>query len=84
MIAEIECRAHRKQENAGTNRGTYTDYYSKAIDYLNGVVGDQPLIALDNPEARNLITRMKVETKRDGSKRFGDAGKTIVEYFRVF
>jgi hypothetical protein len=27
---------------------------------------------------------MKRETKPDGSKRFGDAGKTIVEYFRVF
>jgi integrase len=27
---------------------------------------------------------MKNETKPDGSKRFGDSGKTIVEYFRVF
>ena len=27
---------------------------------------------------------MKSETKPDGSKRFGDSGKTISEYFRVF
>jgi len=60
------------------------DYYSDAIAYLNGVVGDKPLAALDNPEARDLVARMKRETKPDGSKRFGDAGKTIVEYFRVF
>jgi len=60
------------------------DYYSKAIAYLNGVVGDKPLAALHNPEARDLVARMKRETKPDGSKRFGDAGKTIVEYFRVF
>jgi integrase len=59
-------------------------YYSDAIAYLNGVVGDTPLAALDNPEARNLVARMKRETKPGGSKRFGDAGKTIVEYFRVF
>ena len=60
------------------------DYYSKAIAYLNGVEGDRPLAALDNPEARDLVTRMKSETEPDGSKRFGDSGKTIVEYFRVF
>lgn len=60
------------------------DYYSDAIAYLNGVVGDKPLAALDNPEARDLVVRMKRETKPDGLKRFGDAGKTIVEYFRVF
>jgi hypothetical protein len=58
------------------------DYYSKAVAYLNGVVGDQPLAALDNPEARDLVTRMKNETEPDGSKRFGDSGKTIAEYFR--
>ena len=60
------------------------DYYSKAVAYLDGVVGDQPLAALDNPEARDLMTRMKNETEPDGSKRFGDSGKTIAEYFRVF
>ncbi len=60
------------------------DYYSGAIAYLNGVVGDKPLAALDNLEARDLVARMKRETKPDGFKRFGDAGKTIVEYFRVF
>jgi integrase len=84
MIAEIEAgRIVNKKTREPIGERT-TDYYSKAIDYLNGVIEDQSLIALDDPEARNLITRMKVETKRDGSKRFGDAGKTIVEYFRVF
>jgi len=60
------------------------EYYSKAVAYLNGMVGDQPLAALDNPEARDLVTRMKNETGPDGSKRFGDSVKTIAEYFRVF
>jgi integrase len=84
MLAEIEAgRIVNKKTREPIGERT-TDYYSKAIDYLNGVIGDQPLAALDNPEARNLVTRMKVETKRDGSKRFGVAGKTIVEYFRVF
>jgi integrase len=60
------------------------DYYSKAVAYLNGVVGEQPLAALDNPEARDLVARMKSEIKPDGSKRFGESGKTISGYFRVF
>jgi integrase len=60
------------------------DYYSNANAYLNGIVGDKPLAALDNPEARDLVARMKRETKPDGSKRFGEAGKAMVEYFRVF
>ena len=60
------------------------DYYCNAIAYLNGIVGDKPLAALDNPEARDLVARMKRETNPDGSKRFGEAGKAIVEYFRVF
>ena len=51
---------------------------------MNGVVGDQPLATLDNPQARDLVARMKSETKSNGSQRFGDSGKTIVEYFRVF
>lgn len=48
------------------------------------MVGDQPLAALDNPEARDLVTRMKSETEPNGSKRFGESGKTIAKYFRVF
>jgi integrase len=60
------------------------DYYSQAIVYLNGVVGEQPLAALDNPQARDFVAQMKSETKPTGSKRFGDSGKTISEYFRVF
>ena len=60
------------------------DSYSDAIAYLNGIVGDKPLVALDNPEARDLVAQMKRETNPGGSQRFGDAGKTIVEYFKVF
>lgn len=60
------------------------DYYSKAVAYLKGVVGEWPLAALDNPEARDLVARMKLETKSNGSRRFGDSGKTISGYFRVF
>jgi hypothetical protein len=55
------------------------DYYSTAIAYLNGVVGEQPLAALDNPQARDLVAQMKSETEPNGSKRFGDSGKTISE-----
>jgi integrase len=56
----------------------------EVFGYLNGIVGDKLLAALDNPEARDLVARMKRETKPDGSKRFGEAGKAMVEYFRVF
>ena len=49
--------------------------------YLNGAVGDKPLSSLDNPEAKELVARMKAETA-DGEPRFSD--KTICEYFKVF
>jgi hypothetical protein len=39
---------------------------------------------LENAEARDLVARMKLETLAEGKKRFGDSGKTIVEYFKTF
>ena len=60
------------------------DFYSKAVAYLNDVVGDKPLATLENAEARDLVARMKLETLAEGKKRFGDSGKTIVEYFKTF
>jgi hypothetical protein len=60
------------------------DYYSRVIACLNGVVGNESLAALGNPEARDLVAKMKVETLPNGSRRFGHSGKTIVEYFKTF
>ena len=37
-----------------------------------------------NAEARDSVARMKLETLAEGKKRFGDSGKTIVEYFKTF
>jgi len=59
------------------------DFYSKAVAYLNYVVGDKPLAMLENAETRDLVARMKLETLAEGKKRFGDSGKTIIEYFKT-
>jgi len=84
MIAEMKSgRIVNKKTREPIGERTI-DYYSGATEYLNSVVGDQPLAVLDNPQARELVSRMKQETKSDGSSRFGGSGKTIVEYFRVF
>jgi len=57
------------------------DGYSTAVDYLNTVVGGSALASLDNPQAKELVARMKEE--QAGEKpRFSD--KTICEYFKVF
>jgi integrase len=61
-----------------------TEFYSTAIAYLNEVVRDKPLASLNNAEARDLVARMKQESLPDGSKRFGQSGKTIAEYFKTF
>jgi integrase len=55
--------------------------YATAATYLSGVLGDQPLASLDNPEARELVVRMRSE-QADGERRFAD--KTICEYYKVF
>jgi integrase len=62
-------------------RTNTTDYYSTSVAYLNEVVGNRPLASLDNPEARELVSKMKTELKGN-ERRFSD--KTIVEFFKVF
>ena len=42
-------------------RANTIDFYSTAIAYLTGVVGNKPLASLDNPEARELVAGMKAE-----------------------
>ncbi len=60
------------------------EFYNTAIGYLNEVVRDMPLPSLNNAAARDLVARMKQETLANGSKRFGQSGKTIAEYFKTF
>lgn len=55
--------------------------YQTAVAYLNDLIGDMPLVSIDNPQARTLIAKMKSEHREDGQRRFSD--KTIFEYFRV-
>lgn len=62
-------------------RANTIDAYSTSVAYLNGVVASNALASLDNPEARELVSRMKSEISND-ERRFDD--KTIVEFFRVF
>lgn len=54
--------------------------YETAVSYLNEQFGDIPLASIDNPEAKALVAKMRVEVQDDKS-RFAD--KTIVEYFSV-
>jgi hypothetical protein len=83
MIAEMEAgRIVNKKTREPIGERTI-DFYSKAVAYLNDVVGDKPLATLENAEARDLVARMKLETLAEGKKRFGDSGKTIVEYFKT-
>jgi integrase len=84
MIEEMEAgRIVNKKTREPIGERTI-DFYSKAIEYLNDVVGDKHLAMLENAEARNLVATMKLETSEDGTKRFGKSGKTIVEYFKTF
>jgi integrase len=84
MIEEMEAgRIVNKKTREPIGERTI-DFYSKAIAYLNDVVGDKHLATLENAVARDLVARMKLETSADGTKRFGNSGKTIVEYFKTF
>jgi hypothetical protein len=58
------------------------DFYSTAIAYLNEVLGEVPLAGVDNAQARQLVSRMRSELDKDGSKRF--SVKTLTEYFKTF
>jgi len=63
MIGEMEA-GHIVNKKTREPIGERTiDYYSKAIAYLNGFVGDEPLAGLDNPEARDLVAKMKSENE---------------------
>ena len=54
--------------------------YETAVSYLNEQIGDMILASVDNPEAKSLIAKMRLEV-HNGKPRFGE--KTIVEYFSV-
>jgi integrase len=84
MVAEMQAgRIVNKKTGEPVGERTI-DFYTTAIAYLNEVVRDKPLASLDNAAARDLVARMKQETLPDGSKRFGQSGKTIAEYFKTF
>jgi integrase len=80
-LAEIKAGRIVNKKTRKAIRPRTIDGYSTAVGYLNDVVGDKPLASLDNPEAKELLVRMKAETA-DGEQRFSD--KTICEYFKVF
>jgi integrase len=84
MIAEMQAgRIVNKKTREPIGERTI-DFYSTGIAYLNGIVGDKPLAALDNVAARSLVATMKSETLPNGLKRFSESGKTIAEYFKTF
>ncbi len=80
-LAEIKAERIVNSKTRKPIRTNTTDYYSTAVAYLNEVVGNNPLASLDNPEARELVSKMKAQLK-DNERRFSD--KTIVEFFKVF
>jgi len=80
-LAEIKAGRVVNSKTRKLIRANTIDAYSTAIAYLNRVVGNKPLASLDNPEARELVSKMKAEKAGD-EQRFND--KTIVEFFRVF
>jgi len=80
-LAEIRAGRIVNSKTRKPMRANTIDAYSTAIAYLNGVIGNNALAALDNSEAQKLVSRMKSETS-NGGRRFDD--KTIVEFFRVF
>jgi len=80
-LAEIKAGRIVNSKTRKPIRANTTDYYSTAVTYLNEVTGNNPLASLDNPEALELVSKMKEELK-DNERRFSD--KTIVEFFKVF
>jgi integrase len=80
-LAEIKAGRIVNSKTRKPMRTNTTEYYATAVVYLNEVIGHQPLASLDNPDARELVAKMKAELK-DNERRFGD--KTIVETFKVF
>lgn len=80
-LAEVKAGRIVNSKTRKPIRANTADAYATAIAYLNGVVGTLSLASLDNPEARELVAKMKSEQTRN-ERRFND--KTIVEFFRVF
>jgi integrase len=80
-LAEIKAGRIVNKKTRKLIRPRTIDAYSTAVGYLNGMVREKPLASLDNPEAKELVARMKAETA-DGEPRFSD--KTICNYFKVF
>jgi integrase len=80
-LAEIKAGRIVNSKTRRPIRTNTTDYYSTAVVYLTEVIGNNALASLDNPEARQLVSKMKAELK-DNERRFSD--KTIVEFFKVF
>ena len=80
-LAEIKAGRIVNSKTRKPMRTNTTEYYATAVAYLNEVIGHKPLASLDNPEARELVAKMKAELK-DNERRFCD--KTIGETFKVF
>jgi hypothetical protein len=80
-LAEITAGRIVNSKTRKPFRTNTIDAYSTAVAYLNGVVGNIALASLDNPEARELVFKMKAEKVGD-PRRYSD--KTLVEFFRVF
>lgn len=80
-LAEVKAGHIVNAKTRKPMRANTIDFYSTAITYLTGVIGNKPLASLDNPEARQLVAKMKTEGIAE-ERRFSD--KTVVEFFRVF
>jgi integrase len=80
-LAEITAGRIVNSKTRKPIRTNTIDAYSTAVTYLNGVAGNTALASLDNPEARELVSKMKAEKVGD-ERRFSD--KTLVEFFKVF
>jgi integrase len=80
-LAEIKAGRIVNKKTRKPIRPRTIDAYSTAVGYLNGMVREKPLASLDNPEAKELVARMKAETA-EREPRFSD--KTICNYFKVF
>jgi integrase len=80
-LAEIKAGRIVNSKTRKPIRTNTLDFYSTGVAYLNEVIGRNTVASLDNPEARELVIKMKAELK-DNERRFSD--KTIVESFKVF
>ncbi len=80
-LAEIKAGRIVNSKTRKSIRTNTIDFYSNAVTYLNEIVGNRALASLENQEARELVTKMKAESKNN-QRRFCD--KTVTETFKVF